>query len=286
MAIAPRIVRRGVTAAPVAPKAPATPAADLAADLASESTVVETPAEEAAEEAPTVEVAEAPAAPAPKSAPVAKKVAAAPTANVAAALDKAANDSKKLSPVKKVVINRGPKEEKQLEDGDQLTRDAFFRMFQNFLVSYEEMDFSGVTLAQSRRLFEAIEKFVGDDVISHYRCNLFGFLFKHEQKKGSFREPKDIIFYNGPHLEISARKIFEGINAAVMVNKDPSGKIISVEAGKMVDGQFQADKELTKTVAPEYFKHLKASVERLEADDIKAAARAAKIQERAAALLK
>lgn len=276
MAIAPRIVRRGVTTAPVTTKSPA---ADLAADLAAEPTSVEVPAEEA----PTAEV---PVAPALKTAPEANSSAATPTENVAAALDKAANDSKKLSPIKKVVINRGPKEEKQLEDGDQLTRDAFFRMFQNFLVNYEEMDFSGVTLAQSRRLFEAIEKFVGEDVINHYRCNLFGFLFKHEQKKGSFREPKDIIFYNGPHLEISARKIFEGINAAVVVNKDASGKITSVEAGKMVDGQFQADKELTKTVAPEYYKHLQATVERLEADDAKAAARAAKIQERAAALLK
>lgn len=276
MAIAPRIVRRGVTTAPVTTKSPA---ADLAADLAAEPASVEVPAEEA----PTAEV---PVAPALKTAPEANSSAATPTENVAAALDKAANDSKKLSPIKKVVINRGPKEEKQLEDGDQLTRDAFFRMFQNFLVNYEEMDFSGVTLAQSRRLFEAIEKFVGEDVINHYRCNLFGFLFKHEQKKGSFREPKDIIFYNGPHLEISARKIFEGINAAVVVNKDASGKITSVEAGKMVDGQFQADKELTKTVAPEYYKHLQATVERLEADDAKAAARAAKIQERAAALLK
>lgn len=279
MAIAPRIVRRGVTTAPVTTKSPA---ADLAADLAAEPTSVEVPAEEA----PAAEAVEVPVAPAPKTAPEANSSAATPTENVAAALDKAANDSKKLSPIKKVVINRGPKEEKQLEDGDQLTRDAFFRMFQNFLVNYEEMDFSGVTLAQSRRLFEAIEKFVGEDVINHYRCNLFGFLFKHEQKKGSFREPKDIIFYNGPHLEISARKIFEGINAAVVVNKDASGKITSVEAGKMVDGQFQADKELTKTVAPEYYKHLQATVERLEADDAKAAARAAKIQERAAALLK
>ena len=279
MAIAPRILRRGVTTAPVTTKSPA---ADLAADLAAEPASVEVQAEEA----PAAEAVEVPVAPAPKTAPEANSSAAAPTENVAAALDKAANDSKKLSPIKKVVINRGPKEEKQLEDGDQLTRDAFFRMFQNFLVNYEEMDFSGVTLAQSRRLFEAIEKFVGEDVINHYRCNLFGFLFKHEQKKGSFREPKDIIFYNGPHLEISARKIFEGINAAVVVNKDASGKITSVEAGKMVDGQFQADKELTKTVAPEYYKHLQATLERLEADDAKAAARAAKIQERAAALLK
>lgn len=285
MAIQPRIVRRGVATAPVAPKAPATPAADLAADLAAEPTVVEVPAEE---EAPTVEVAEeTPVAPAPKPAPVAKKVAAAPATNVAAALDKAANESKKLSPLpKKVVINRGPKEEKPLEDGDQLTRDAFFRMFQNFLVNYEEMDFAGITLAQSRRLWEALEKFVGEDVINHFRCNLFGFLFKHEQKKGSFREPKDIIFYNGPHLEISARKIFEGINAAVMVNKDANGNVVSVEAGKMVEGVFQADKELTKTVVPEYYKHLEATVNRLEADDAKAAARAAKIQERAAAFLK
>lgn len=287
MAIAPRIVRRGVNTAPTAaPAAPVTPAADLANDLAADNTtVVEIPEEPAEEAAPAEEVAVAPA-PAPKAAPVVKKAQPAQT-NVAAALDKAAKeDSKKLSPLpKKVVINRGPKEEKPLEEGDQLTRDAFFRMFQNFLTTYAEMDFSGITLAQSRRFFEALEKFVGEEVIDHYRCNLFGFLFKHEQKKGSFREPKDIIFYNGPHLEITARKIFEGITAAVMVNKDASGKIISVEAGKMTDGQFVADKELSKTVVPEYYKHLEATFARLEADDTKAAARAAKLQERASALL-
>jgi hypothetical protein len=289
MAIAPRIVRRGVnTASTTTSAAPVTPAADLANELAASNTVASETPEESVEGAPEEEVAVTPT-PTPVTAPkVLPKVAVAqPAETVAAALDKAAKeDSKKISPMpKKVVINRGPKEEKPLEDGDQITRDAFFRMFQGFLTSYSEMDFSGITLAQARRFFEALEKFVGEDVINHYRCNLFGFLFKHEQKKGSFREPKDIIFYNGPHLEITARKIFEGITAAVMVNKDASGKIISVEAGKMTDGQFVADKELSKIVVPEYYKHLEASFARLEADDAKAAARAAKLQERASALL-
>jgi len=322
MAIAPRIIRKGVTpvAAPKAAPVAQSAAADLAADLteteAEESAPVVVAAEEAAaepvveEETPVAQapvqvtprvvarpVAAAPVAPkavrpavavAPK--PVVAKVAVAPAqTNVAAAIDKAAKeDSKKLSPLpKKVVINRGPKEEKPLEEGDQLTRDQFFRMFQQQLVSYEEMDFSQINLAQSRRFFEFLEKFVSD-TIDMYRCNLFGFLFKHEQKKGSFREPKDIIYYNGPHKEISARKIFDGLTAAVYVNKDENGNILSFEAGRIENNQFIADKELSKIVIPEYMKHLRATAERLEADDAQAAARAAKIQERnnAAAALK
>lgn len=287
MGIAPRIVRRGVATSPAAKPATPAPAPTAAQDLANEltaddsSTVVEIPEEPEVEEAPVVEAA----TPAPAPAP-AKKVAAAPTANVAAALDKAAKEQKKFSPLpKKVTINKA-KEVKEPEEGDRITRDFMFEEFWKFLQTYQEMDFAGVTKAQARRLFEAFESFTSG-VIDKYEILFAGMLFKHQEKTGSFREPKDVIFYNGPHLEIVGRKVFPGVTAALQVI---NGKVKIGHVKEGVDenepDKIEEDAELAKVVRPEYDKHLEKSVNRLEADDAKAVARAAKLQERAAALLK
>jgi len=299
MGIAPRIVRRGVATAPAAPAvkpAPATPAQDLAAELTAEedtSTVVEIPAEEPAEEeetAPVVEAATpapAPAAPA-RTFPARKVATAAPATNVAAALDKAAKEQKtRFSPLpKKVIINKGAKENKEPEEGDRITRDYLFEKFWEELQKYEEMDFTGVTKAQARRLFEFFESFTSG-VIDKFEILFMGMLFKHQEKTGSFREPKDVIFYNGPHLEIVGRKVFPGVTAALQVinGKVKIGHVKEGVAEEEPD-KIVEDPELAKVVRPEYDKHLEKTVNRLEADDAKAAARAAKLQERAAAILK
>lgn len=267
MSIAPRIVRRGVTTAPASKEA-TSPAADLAADLNNDSAVVETPAEEAvADEEPQAEVAEA--APAEEN-------------KVAAALDKAAKEAKeekKLSPLpKKVKINR-QKEEKAPEKGTRITRDYFFRWLQEKLVAYPEMDFSGINLAQTRRLWEYLEESIGKEIIDQFEIFLFGMMFKHKETKGSFREPNDSIFYSGPHLEVVAKKIFKGLDAVVKIEDN------KIKVGTMKDGQFVEDKELAKAVVPAYKEHLQRTNDRLKKDFEKAEARANKITERAGFIL-
>jgi len=299
--IAPRIIRRGV--APIvkqpAPAPAPTPAQDLAAELTADdnTTVVEIPEEpEPEEEQPVVEVAEAPAAPAPAPKFPQKKTFGAvggtkpalraPATNVAAALDKAAKEQKKFSPLKKVTINK-TKEDREPEDGERITRDYLIDRFHEALLNYpsQEMDFTGINKAQAKRLEEFFETFLAS-IIDKYDVFALGMLFKHQEKTGSFREPKDVIFYNGPHLEIVARKIFPGINAALQVinGKVKIGHVKEGVADEEPD-KIVEDAELAKIVYPEYLKHLEKTVNRLDADDAKAAARAAKLQERGSALL-
>jgi len=193
----------------------------------------------------------------------------------------------KAAPTKKINLKRVEEKAAKAENENNLKRigrNKIIESFRDFLAENVE-GMQDITLESSKQFLDSIENWF-NELVMKYSLNFAGFYFGHYQKPYCFREPNELICFIGPHEEIKAVRVLNGIKKVCSFDKD--GKFIAGDRGQDAEGNaiVVPNKMDTAYIWPLYKEHLERVVDGLDKQKEKQKRREEKNLARASNLLK